>query len=187
MKSSRFSLSTTNRHLSTRSSRAGFTLVELMIYMGLTAVVIGLFAGILITTTRIQGQQGSSVQVTQELSFLMSTIRRYVQSAVEYEVIDSGHVLITTDLNTLPPTQKDVAYDSLARKITLTEFGVGDSVVSQLSSSKISIDKLTFIDIREGSSTALHISITASASTTDASRLSTRTLESTAATLLQQQ
>ncbi len=182
----RFKLPTTHDKLPTLL-QAGFTLIELMIYMGLTAVVIGLFAGILITTTRIQGQQSSSAQVTQELSFLMSTIRRYIQSSVEYEIIDSSHIVITTDLTTIPPTQKNVAYDSLAKKITLTEIGADGSSVSQLSSAKISIDNLTFVDIREGSSTALHISITASASTTDAGRLSTRTLESTAATLLQQQ
>jgi Tfp pilus assembly protein PilE len=187
MKSYRFSLSIINRQLSPRSSRAGFTLMELMIYMGLTAVVIGLFAGILITTTRIQGQQGSSVQVTQELSFLMSTIRRYVQSAIEYTVVDSEHVSITTDLTTSPPTQKNIAYNAVTRALTLTEIGIDGSAVSQLSSSKITIDNIQFLDIREGSSTALHISITASASTTDAGRLSTRTIESTAATLLQQQ
>ena len=45
------------------STHLGFTLIEVMIYIGLTAVVIGLFGGILITATRISGEQGSSVGV----------------------------------------------------------------------------------------------------------------------------
>ena len=110
--------------------QAGFTLIELMIYTGLTAVIIGLFAGILITATRIQGEQGSSAQVTQELNFLMTSIKRYVSSAVSYTVITPTQLQLTSDHG----TTQTVTYLAPLKIVDLTEDdGTGNPQTSQLS------------------------------------------------------
>lgn len=175
----------------TRSSRhaaqAGFTLIELMIYVSLTAVIVGLFGGILIVTTRIQGEQNSSVQVTQELNFLMNSIKRYVHDSTSY-VISSPTQLVTETNDGVNRLSQTINYDSILKEVDLTEDdGVGAPVVSRLSSNKIHIDGLTFTDIRQGSSTAVHINIVATASTTNPVNAITRTLESTASSLVQEQ
>lgn len=166
-----------------KSSQRGFTLIELMIYVGLTAVIIGLFAGILITTTRIQGEQSSSAQVTQELNFLMTSIKRYLAESISFDVESSTEVRFENNNN----TSVTVTYGAENKVVDLIEqAGVESPVTTQLSSAKIKIDDIEFVDIRQGSSTALYISITASASTTDPSRQATRTLESTVSSLTQE-
>ena len=165
-----------------KSSRAGFTLVELLIYVSLSAVVIGLFGGILITATRIQGEQTSSAGVTRDLNFLVTTIRNYVHGAVSYTRDSATQVTLATDHG----TTQTIVYLPDEMLINVIDSDGGTPVTSQLSSTNIRIDDLTFTDIRSGSSTALQFSITASASTTDPGREATRTLQSTASTLLQE-
>lgn len=161
----------------------GFTLIELIIYVSLTAIIIGLFGGILIVTSRIQGEQNSSVQVTQELNFLMNSVKRYVHESVGFSVVVNDQLLT----HTREGFTRLVSYDAGEFKIEVTDDdGIGQPDVSRLSSTKIKIDDLSFTDIRQGSSTAVHISITASASTTNPLNAVTRTLESTAASLMQE-
>ena len=174
-------LSTVNCQRS-RKSQQGFTLVELLIYVSLSAVVIGLFGGILITATRIQGEQSSSAGVTRDLNFLVTTIRTYVHETVSYSWISASEVVLSTDHG----TTRTIVYLSDEKLINVIDNDGGSPVTSQLSSTNIRIDDLTFTDIRSGSSTALQFSITASASTTDPGREATRTLRSTASTFLQE-
>lgn len=165
------------------SAHSGFTLIELMIYVSLTAIIIGLFGGILIITSRIQGEQNSSVQVTQELNFLMNSMKRYVHESVSYAVISATELQGYTSTGVI----RTIEYDAAGDFIELTEDdGIGQPEVSRLSSTKVRIDDLTFTDFRQGSSTAVQISITASANTSNPLNAVTRTLQSTAATLLQE-
>lgn len=170
------------------AANGGFTLVELLIYTGITAIVIGLFAGILITVTRIQGQQSSSADVTQQLNFLMSTIKRHIHSSIEYR-IDAGTNALTLiiDPGTTPPTQKVISFDSTGKRILLASSSPSGASQDQLSSVGIGVDELLFTELSQGSSTAIQIVITASASTTNPTQVLSRTLQSTAAILVQEQ
>lgn len=167
--------------------QSGFTLFELLIYVGLSAIIIGLFGGILITTTRIEGQQVSSADVTRDLSFLMTTIKRYIHASAG-TLVTGTHSLVIYP-NDTPPTRITVYWDPAPALpvIYLEEVDpITGAAVSQLSSSKIRINDLTFTSLKSGSSTSIQISITASASTTDPTKTSTRTLQSSAATYLQE-
>lgn len=62
-------------------SRKGFTLTELLIYLGIFAIVAGTLTGILTTVTRTQVQESSQTAVTGELNFSMQTIQRLVQES----------------------------------------------------------------------------------------------------------
>src|SRR5687768_10239551 len=80
----------------------GFTLIELVIYMGLMSIVVGLFAGILVTIVRIQTQQTSARQVAAELNFVLSTITRDVRDSVSFTVSTSTLTLTTSLASTTP-------------------------------------------------------------------------------------
>jgi type II secretory pathway pseudopilin PulG len=166
----------------------GFTLVELMIYTGLTAVIIGLFAGILITVTRIQGEQNSSASVTQQLNFLMNTIKRHIHSSVEYSIDEEDNSLtLVIDPATSPMTTKVLSLDTTGHRILLASSSPDGTTTEPLSSVNIGIDELIFTDLRQGSSTAIQIVITASATTTNPQTDVSRTLQSTAAIFVQEQ
>ncbi len=62
---------------------AGFTLVELLIYMGIFALAATTITGILVTTVKIQNQEVASTETTQQLNFVLTTVQRLVsQSSV---------------------------------------------------------------------------------------------------------
>jgi Tfp pilus assembly protein PilV len=169
------------------AGQKGFTLIEVMIYASLTAIIIGLFGGILITATRIQGQQSSSARVTQELSFLMSSIKRIIHSGTDFALNGAHEITVVVDTDTIPPTTKKMSWSAETQAITLTEVGPGGQQISTLSSAKSIIDDLTFTELSSGSSKVVRIEITASASTTNPQQAFTRTLQSSAALLLQEQ
>jgi type II secretory pathway pseudopilin PulG len=164
-----------------RSKRAGFTLIELVIYTGLTVVVLGLLGGILVTVTRVQGVQNSSAQVTKELSFLMSSIKQSIRSADAINAVSATSLTFTAG-----GISKTIAYLGTPDfKITLTD----PNGTEALSSTKIKIDNLEFGDIRDGATAnrAIQIKITASANTDNAQKTFTRTIQSTTALFLQEQ
>ena len=66
--------------LLSRASRA-FSLVELLLYVGILGIVGGLMTGILTTATKTQLQQTSQDKLSGELSFAMQTIQRLVQQS----------------------------------------------------------------------------------------------------------
>ncbi len=164
-------------------SQRGFTLIELMIYVGLTALVMGLFAAILITVTRITGQQSSSSQVTSELSFLMTTIKREIHESLG-ATVNNTQVILIKDATTNPVTTSIINYDADAKKITIEKTGPAPTTASPLSTNHITVDNVLFekmVDETNPSSTIIRMTITASANTTNPQNQSTKTLTATAA------
>ena len=70
----------------------GFTLVELLLYVALFAVVAGLLVGITTVATRIESREVSSIEVGAQLSFVMHTIERLVR--------ESSAAMVNSDANT---------------------------------------------------------------------------------------
>ena len=75
-------------------SRLGFSLVELLVYAGIFAVVTGVLTGILVVGTKTQTQEKASTEVNQQLSLILTTVERLVRqsSLIEkvYEGTDEG-------------------------------------------------------------------------------------------------
>ena len=65
----------------TYSSRAGFSLLEMVIFAALFALAAVSFMTILVSVTRIQVRQGAAAEVNQQSQFLLQTI----QTNREYE------------------------------------------------------------------------------------------------------
>ena len=70
---------------SSAKKKSGFTLIELLIYLAIFAIAVGLLSSILVTFTRVQSQNSASAEVTQQLSFVQSTIQRLVRESVNIE------------------------------------------------------------------------------------------------------
>ena len=59
----------------------GFSLVELLVYIGVLAVASGLMVGILSTLLRVQNRETSSLEVSEQANFIMQTIQRNIRDA----------------------------------------------------------------------------------------------------------
>lgn len=169
--------------IAVKNSRAGFSLIEVLIYAALTGVVVTLLGSILITTLKIQGQQSSSIDLTKDLTFLMGAIKRYIYSAHSYVVAPDGASLELA----LPGESKSIFWDQVNYKVILSEDSGNGTVTSDLSSQNIRIDNLVFTSLSSGSSSAIQITITATANANNPTTARSKTLRSTAALMLQEQ
>jgi type II secretory pathway pseudopilin PulG len=75
----------------------GFTLVEILIYISILAIVGGLISGILLTITQVYQRESASDEVTSQLSFTMQTIQRLIRESSNIE-INSGITTTTIKL-----------------------------------------------------------------------------------------
>ncbi|MFA6495187.1 MAG: type II secretion system protein [Candidatus Paceibacterota bacterium] len=105
-----------------RDARA-FSLIELLLYVGILGIVGGLLTGILTTATKTQVQQTSQDKLSGELSFAMQTIQRLVQSSSLIEM-DAGTASTSLKLRT----------QNLAQDPTLVYLSGGTAYIQQGSS-----------------------------------------------------
>ncbi len=82
-----------------------FTLIELLIYVGIFAVIAGLVVDILLIMTRVNQRESASTEVTGQLNFVMQRLQQLVRESSNIE-ISTG---ITT--STLKLRMKDLAKD----------------------------------------------------------------------------
>ncbi|KKU11660.1 MAG: hypothetical protein UX16_C0008G0001, partial [Parcubacteria group bacterium GW2011_GWB1_45_7] len=71
-------------------SNRGFTLVELILYSAIFAVVGGLLTGVLVTSIRTQNKDASKNEVTQQLDLVVNTVQRLVRNSSLIEVAYEG-------------------------------------------------------------------------------------------------
>ncbi len=74
----------------------GFTLVELLIYTGIFAVVSGLMIGILTTTLRVNQRESASAEATSQLNFILQTIQRLTRESSAI-IVNSSSTNFDTD------------------------------------------------------------------------------------------
>ncbi len=67
-------------------SLSGFTLVELLIYVGIFSIAAGLFTGVLTTLTKVQVRESATTEVSQQAQFVIQTIQRLVTDASVIEL-----------------------------------------------------------------------------------------------------
>ncbi len=118
----------------------GFSLVELLIYIGIIGVVSGMLVGILSTVTKTQVQESAQNEVTDQLNFVMSTVQRLVRDSSMIQM-DSGVATSTLQLR----------MSALANDPTLVYLSNGQVYVQQgtgaaqsITSDKVNVDSLQF-------------------------------------------
>ncbi len=60
---------------------SGYTIIELLIYLGIAGMVMVAFTTMLIAAIRIQARQESAAEVNQQSQFLLQTVQRYVETS----------------------------------------------------------------------------------------------------------
>lgn len=83
------------KHLTTKG---GFTLLELLIYLSVFTVVAGLFLNIFVITARVQVRETADTEVSSQLQFAMQTIQRLIRESSAAYVANLGPCL-KNDLN----------------------------------------------------------------------------------------
>ncbi len=172
--------STVSRQLCSVNPQGGFTLLELLIYASLTAMVVGIFSAVLITVTRVQEQQSASTQVTSELNSVVNVIKNRIHGGIDAHKFNEYEIQIINATTT--PTI--ITYDPAAQKLRISEEPVG---AFDLTSNRVRVTAMEIVELRSGSSTAIQIAITMMASSTNPRQQATKTLRATAAPLRQAQ
>jgi len=85
MRSPHLSSPTSHPHLPS----VGFTLIEVILYAAILAMLVGLFAGTITLTTRVQVHERASTELANQLNFTMQTIQRLIREASVVIVSDN--------------------------------------------------------------------------------------------------
>lgn len=129
--------------------RSGFTLVEVILYIGIFTIVTGFMVSILTTTTRIGTQESASAEVTNQLNFVMQTIQRLIRVSSNIEV-QVGVSTSTLKLRMADPNKDPTCISLVGGVIKLAE---GSdlanrqncaSITTDLTNDQVIVDSLNF-------------------------------------------
>jgi prepilin-type N-terminal cleavage/methylation domain-containing protein len=136
--------------------RRGFTLIELIIYVGIFSIAAGLLIGVLTTFTKVQVRESATTAVSQEAQFVIQTIQRLVTDAslIELQKDTSSSILkLRMPTASLDPTciqfsngtvylmQGNPTLDPAQRQNCLA---TSTSQAKTLTTSKVVVNSLTF-------------------------------------------
>lgn len=123
------------------SDRRGVTLLELLVFLGIFAIIIVSFMGVLVVVNRVQIRQSASLEVGQQSQFLLQ--------AIQYNIERSSLVEMTTDFVTstlklrVSSSTVDPTYIYLSGgRVYLKETDVG--IPQPLTSTRVNVTNLTF-------------------------------------------
>lgn len=91
-------------------SQKGFSLIELLIYISVLVVAIGMFSSIFTIFVRIQSREAASAEVSEQFSFVQNTIQRLVRESSNIEN-EAGVVSNTIILRMASTTKTIISYE----------------------------------------------------------------------------
>jgi prepilin-type N-terminal cleavage/methylation domain-containing protein len=122
------------------SRRAGFSLIEIMIYIAIFAVSAVFLTSILTVITRVQLKQASTHELEQQISFVGDAVQRYVQKSNLID-IDPGTATSTLRLRMAASSTDVTLIYASGTVLYLDERDVnGDAQITALTDSKVSVD-----------------------------------------------
>jgi len=127
----------------------GFTLVEVLITMGIIAIVGGLMTGIFYTVTEVHQRESASNEVTSQLNFVTQTIQRLVRESSNIE-IEAGVTTTTLKLRMADSDKDPTCIILSSNTIKLAEGPDGanpencTSNTTDLTNNKVVVDSLNF-------------------------------------------
>jgi Tfp pilus assembly protein PilE len=127
--------------LPTTYSRKGFTVIELLIFSAIFAVVSIAFVAILLTITRVQLRETSIAEVSQESQFLLQSIQRYIENSSLIEM--PADVPTSTLKLRMPSLANDPTYVYLSSSTVYVKETNGGAAVP-LTSSRVLVSSMSF-------------------------------------------
>ncbi|MDW8279550.1 MAG: prepilin-type N-terminal cleavage/methylation domain-containing protein [bacterium] len=122
-------------------NKNGFTLIELIIFIGIFVIVISIFFTVLVSISGMQVKSLASNQVNQEAQFALSTIQRYIESA---SLIDMPTNIASTTLKLrMPNDNDDPIYIYLSSGVIYFKKGIASP--QPLTTNKVNVTNLSFI------------------------------------------
>jgi len=122
----------------------GFTLVEILIYVGILAVVGGALTGILTNVSRIQTRESASSEVTNQLNFVMQTIDRLVKESSLIEMDNNPTSTLTLRMKNPQKGITKVYPSNNAIVLEETNETTHEVSSSTLTTSQVLVDQLEF-------------------------------------------
>ena len=127
----------------------GFSLIELLVYIAILAVVIGFITAIFVTTTKIGSKETSSTEVTSQISYVSQTIQRIVRESSNVDIpasVNTSTLKLRTNSSSTDPTCIYLSTGTI--KIAQGAFPSGSenctSTSTNLTNSKVVVDNLIF-------------------------------------------
>lgn len=148
-------------------SRKAFTLIELLIFSAIFTFAAIAFITVLVSITRIQVRQNSSVEVMGQSQFLLQAIQHYVEQSSLVDM-PAGVATTTLKLRVIPTaTTTDPTYIYLSGSAVYLKQGDGGAA-QPLTSSKVNVSNLSFIKkSNPGGHDSVSISFTVSYNTSN--------------------
>ncbi|TSC82060.1 MAG: Cell wall surface anchor family protein [Parcubacteria group bacterium Gr01-1014_20] len=134
-----------------RSKKEGFTLLELLVFSAIFAVVAVSFVGILISVTRVHVRESSNAEVNRQSQFLIHTIQRNIEesSLIDIDVDPVTGIKTTSTLVLRMQVSADDA-SNFARTYIYASSGIAyiktkdNGVPEPLSTGRVKVDSLVF-------------------------------------------
>ncbi len=124
------------------TSRSGYTLIELLVFVAISAIAIVAFVGILIVVLRLQVGQSSSAEVQTDSTALLQQIQYYVQNASLVDIpmdTPTSTLLLRMGNGSVDPTTI-----TLSSSTGMVYIQQGGGTPQPLTSNRIVISNLTF-------------------------------------------
>lgn len=128
----------------------GLSLIELVLYIGIFIVVVGVFTAYLTGTLKLSNRESANSELSAQLNSAMQTIGQKIQSASNIE-IEAGVPVSSLKLRMKDPLKDPTCVSLSGTKIILAEGpAVGapqncTSVTSDLTTGKVNVTALTFL------------------------------------------
>ena len=125
--------------------KKGFTLIEIILYVAVFAIVAALMVVILTTALQVGSRESSSAEVSAQLHFATQTIQRLVRASSNID-IQAGVPASTLRLR-MPDPNQDHTVISLGGSAILMKQGT--SPTSSITTSRVVVDSLSFEKITQ--------------------------------------
>lgn len=121
-------------------SRSGYTLIELLIFVAISAVAVVAFVSILVVAVRLQASQSASAEVQTESTALLQNIQYYVQNAALVDIpmdTPTGTLSLRMGTGAIDPTTITLASGTVY-------IAQGGGAPQPLTSNRIAVSNLAF-------------------------------------------
>ncbi len=146
---------------------SGFTLIEVLIYSVIFVIAGGLLLNTLIVVTKVETNQSATVEVINQMDFVLQNIKRLVAQSSAIEV-DGGEKKITLYMSTDAKNPTVIKYKPSQKIIQVQE---GTGAWMDLTTSKVKVDNAIFAKrSNPGGFDAVEVSLTMSTDAAGSSR-----------------